>query len=818
MTVVTVAKVAVENTTYQFDKAFDYLVPPSLMQKAVAGCRIIVPFGPGNSRRQGVILALEQAEDEEKRKSVVTVLDEAPFFTSELLNMVTWLKERYFCTLYDAVKLLLPTGLTMKWKIVYALALPLEQIQPVCTDEELRLLTFLSQAGPTDANIIKKTEGLLQNAKLPEQLVKKGWLCKTQEVIRHVNDATQKMVRLTERYSHEEQEPKLTIKQKSVYRALRDIGAVSVKELCYFTGVTTAVVNNLVKGGIAEFYITEMYRNPYEQILQLTETETISLSHEQQQAYDGLLQQYHRGNGGISLLYGITGSGKTLVFMKLVDEVYRQGKGIIIMVPEISLTPQTLARFHKRYGNRVAVFHSALSMGERLDEWKRVKSGQALIAIGTRSAVFAPFTHLGLIIMDEEQEYTYKSEASPRYHAREVAKYRCAHHNALLVLASATPSLESYFMAKNGRYSLYTLSKRYGGAQLPQVIVADMNTQLLSGNMTAFSYELLQALEENLVRKEQSILLLNRRGYHTFVSCKHCKEVLTCPSCSISLTYHSANHRFMCHYCGYSMCFTNECPYCHEQELRYTGSGTQRAEEELYSLFPNARILRLDTDCIMRRYAFEKKMSAFQRGEYDIMIGTQMVAKGLDFENVTLVGVLSADQVLYSDDFRSNERGFNLLTQVIGRSGRGIKKGKAVVQTYTPENPVIGLASRQDYVHFYEQEIMFRKAMLYPPFADIAVIGFIGEEEYRVANASRLFLEILGELAIAEYADLPLRVLRPTPAQVAKINNKYRYKLIIKCKNNLKFREMLSRLLITCGKQKDFAGVTVYADSNPDMI
>lgn len=818
MAVVTVAKVAVENTTYQFDKAFDYLVPEPLKQKAAVGCRVIVPFGFANSRRQGMILALEQAEPEEKRKSVVTVLDEAPFFTSELLGMVNWLKERYFCTLYDAVKLLLPTGLNMKLKTMYAMAEPIEQLQDVYSQEELQLLTYISHVGSVDSELLKKTPDLLQNAKLPEQLVKKGWLIKTQEANRQINDATQKMVRLTKAYSQGEKEPKLTAKQKDVYHTLCDIGTASVKELCYFTGVTTAVVQNLVKYGIAEFYEIEVFRNPYEQIPEPQETEAILLSAQQQQAFNSLKTQYESGKGGVSLLYGVTGSGKTLVFLKLIDEVYRQGKGIIVMVPEISLTPQTIGRFHKRYGSRVAVFHSALSMGERLDEWKRVKNGQALIAVGTRSAIFAPFENLGLVIMDEEQEYTYKSEASPRYHARDVAKYRCAYHNALLVLSSATPSLESYFMAQHGKYSLATLPDRYGKAQLPEVIIADMNAQLPTGNTTSFSNELIEALQENLDQKEQSILLLNRRGYHTFVSCKNCGEVVTCPSCSISLTYHSANNRLMCHYCGYSVPFTKECPSCHENEVRYSGFGTQKAEEELFTLFPNARILRLDADSTMQRFAYETKMKAFANGAYDIIIGTQMVAKGLDFENVTLVGVLSADQVLYSDDFRSNERGFDLLTQVVGRSGRGTKKGRAIIQTYTPENPVITLAAHQDYVHFYEQEILFRKGMLYPPFADIVVIGFVGEQEQKVANAGSVFLDMLGKLAFESYKELPLRALRPTPAQVAKVSNKYRYKLLIKCKNNLKLRTMLSRLLVECGKQKAFSGVTVYADSNPDMI
>lgn len=504
--------------------------------------------------------------------------------------------------------------------------------------------------------------------------------------------------------------------------------------------------------------------------------------------------------------------------MRLIDEVKSDGRGIIVMVPEISLTPQTIGLFHQRYGRSVAVFHSGLSLSERLDEWKRVKNGEATIAVGTRSAVFAPFENLGLIIMDEEQETTYNSESSPRYHARDVAKFRCGYNKALLVLSSATPSVESYYLAKNGRYSLNTLSERYGEAKIPQVTVTNMNLELEKGNDTILSSELLQALQENLQNKKQSIVLLNRRGYNTFASCKSCGNVITCPNCSISLTYHSANNRLMCHYCGYSVPFTKECPNCHENRVHYSGVGTQRAEQQLVELLPDARILRLDTDSTMSRFAYEKKLRLFSDGEYDIIVGTQMVAKGLDFENVTLVGVLSADQTLYGDDFRSYERAFDLLTQVVGRSGRGKFEGRAIIQTYTPENPIIQLAAEQNYPIFYEKEIAIRKAMLYPPFSDICMVGFVGTVESKVREASSVFLSLLSQLARSEFSEQPMRALNPSPALISKVNNKYRYKLIIKCRNSKRFREMISHLLIDFSAKRTYSGVTVFVDMNPDII
>ena len=488
----------------------------------------------------------------------------------------------------------------------------------------------------------------------------------------------------------------------------------------------------------------------------------------------------------------------------------------LFMVPEIGLTPQTLSLFCKRYGSNVAVFHSALSVRERLEEWKRVKSGKAKIVIGTRSAVFAPLENVGLIIIDEEQEHTYKSEQSPRYSAIDVAKYRAAYNNSLLILASATPSVESYAAAQSGRYELCTLKNRYGNAVLPEVLTVDMRTEEKAAGSHAISKTLYDSLKQNLENGRQSILLINRRGFHTFAACNSCAEVICCPNCSISMTYHSANNRLMCHYCGYSVPFSSKCPECGEDAVRYSGFGTQKIEDELAALFPEARIVRMDTDSTAGKNSHEKLLDSFSKGEYDIMIGTQMVAKGLNFPNVTLVGVVSVDQQLYNDDFRSLERTFSLLTQVVGRAGRGEYEGVAVIQTLTPENEVIRLAAKQDYDEFFKTEIRLRKAMVYPPYCDLCVVGFTGGNESVVKAAANNALKLIVDYTKSEFEGEKIITLGPMPARVAKISGKFRYRLIIKCRNSKRFRQMISKLLIEMGTDSRFSSVTTYADINPE--
>ncbi len=803
-----VAGVAVEGTVYHFDKIFDYAVRPEDAERIQPGCRVSVPFARGNGTRQGMVMYLSE-QDSTGLKYISSVLDLEPVLTSEMLSLAQFMHRHYYCTLFEAVKSMLPTGLNYNLTTVYSAVLG--KCTDTLSDDGKAIYEYLCNAkSPQRRESIMGTFGL-SDFSLLEKLVREGFLSKEDDAYRRTSDKSVKMLRLSQDFA--EGNYKLTDKQQAVADLISDAGEASVKEICYYTGVTQAVVDAVVKKSVAEYFEAEVYRTP--------ETETAEklefpvLSEEQKKAFDGLYSKTLEDSGSVALLYGVTGSGKTAVFMQLIRSVVESGKGVIVMVPEIALTPQLVKKFKGLFSDDVAIFHSGLSLGERLDEFKRVQKGLAKIAVGTRSAIFAPFKNLGLIIMDEEQEHTYKSENKPRFHARDIAKFRCNSNNCLLLLSSATPDVESFYYAQSGRYSLFTLHNRFGSAQLPDVLTVDMNDEIRGGNTTGISSALLSAIEENLTNNKQSILLLNRRGYNTFAVCRSCKEVITCPNCSISLTYHNANKRLMCHYCGYSADITEECPSCSEKALQYCGSGTQRAEETLAELFPNARILRMDADSVMQKNAHEKLLSAFARGEYDILVGTQMVAKGLNFPKVTLVGVLSADQMLYSDDYRSFERAFSMFTQVVGRSGRGADKGRAIIQTYTPENPIIELSASQNYDAFFEDEIEIRRAMMYPPFSDILLLGFVGENKARTITCSNAFLARLKELCSEEYKDLPIRALGPSPALVSKVNNKYRYKIIIKSRNSQKLRGLISELLKEFGKDKNYKDVTVYADLKP---
>lgn len=801
-----IACVAVENTTYSFDKIFDYAVDESMISDVAIGKRVMVPFGSGNRKRQALVTELKNG-DTSKLKSIISVLDKEPVLTEEMVKLAVFMKDRYFCTYYDAVKTMLPAGINYNISTMYT-AVKDKDTEGLGIDEQQIYNYLLTQRKPVKSDTLSQTLGI--KADVFDELVKKGFLRKSDEAFRKVGDAVLKMVAVND--DADLSEVKLSEKQNRVLETLQTAGTASVKEICYYTGVTSSVVDTLVKKNLAYYYEDEIFRNDTNN--SIIENKEIILTEQQDLAYQNLLKDYNNDTAKVSLLFGITGSGKTSVFLKLIERVVEDDRGVIVMVPEISLTPQFINIFKSKFGDDVAVFHSGLSLGERLDEYKRVLRGIAKIAIGTRSASFAPFKNLGLIIMDEEQEHTYKSESSPRYQARDIAKFRAAEHNALLLLSSATPDIESYYNAQTGRYSFNKLSKRYGKAILPDVRIVDMNEEVAEGNTTLFSKELLTRLEENISKGEQSILLLNRRGHNTFAVCSNCRETVTCPHCSISLTYHSANNKLMCHYCGYSMNFVSECPSCHSKSLRFGGAGTQKIEQQLIDLLPEARVLRLDADSTMRKSSHERYLNAFSNGDYDILIGTQMVAKGLDFPKVTLVGVLNPDSMLYADDYRSYERTFSLLTQVVGRSGRGDKKGIALIQTFTPENNVISMAAAQDYERFYNNEIKIRQAMLYPPFADICMVGFVSDNHISVLKSSNDFMKRLVEKAKASYSDIPLRVLGPSPASIAKVSNKYRFKLIVKCRNNKRFRKLLSETLLEYNSIKENKNTTAYIDMN----
>lgn len=803
-----IAGVCVEDTVFHFDKIFSYIVPSELAEGVRAGCRVRVPFGGGNRSRQGIIVSISEGEAE-GLKSVSALLDAEPVLGEELLKMAEFMQKHYFCTYYDAVKAMLPAGLNFKITTVYSVVKDADTSS--FTNEQERIYTYLlKRKNPVKREKLCEVFGFSDPEPF-EELVRMGYLAKSDDAFRKMGDASVRMLRLCDNVDL--QSFTLTPKQESVAELLLSIGEASVKEICYYTGVTAAVADALVKKGIAEYFDAEVFRNTVPQLTQKADFPT--LSQKQQQVFEGIAELADSGKANVSLLYGVTGSGKTSVFMHLIRHTVAKGKGVILMVPEIALTPQLVNKFTALFGSQVAVFHSGLSFGERLDEYKRVKKGLAKIAVGTRSAVFAPFEDLGLIIMDEEQEHTYKAENKPRFHATELAKFRCSYNNCTLLLSSATPDVRSFYYAQSGRYSLFTLNERFGNSKLPLVNVVDMNEELSRGNTTGFSDYLLESLEQTIQEGKQAILLLNRRGFNTFAACKSCKEVVTCPNCSISMTYHSANNRLMCHYCGHSVPYSDKCPSCGSKGLRLSGTGTQKAEQVLADILPEARILRLDADSVMAKNAHEKLLSSFANGEYDILIGTQMVAKGLDFPNVTLVGVINADQMLYSDDYRSFERAFSMLTQVVGRSGRGDTEGNAVIQTFTPENPVIELAANQDYLSFFEGEIALRRAMIYPPFADLLLLGFVGENKEKTIACAKSFFAKLRQKLDEELPDYPIRVLGPSPALVSKVSNKYRYKIIIKCRSTSAFRVVISGLLADFGRDRDFKDITVYADSDP---
>ena len=624
-----------------------------------------------------------------------------------------------------------------------------------------------------------------------------------------IGDKSSKMATIN--IENENDLPRLTTKQRAVVDLLFDIGTASVDEICEFCSVGKAVLNNLEKYGVITFFDKQVYRKPYDLSKVKQSNEDIVLSEKQSSAYNKFLTMLEVG--GTGLLYGVTGSGKTKVYLKLIDKVIENGKDVIVLVPEIALTSQAVGIFYGRYGNRVAVIHSGLSMGERNDEYKRIADGEAKIVVGTRSAVFAPVKSLGLIVMDEEQESTYKSERTPKYHARDVANFRAKYNKALFLMASATPSLKSYSNAVNGRCTLCEIDERYGDAKLPSVVTVDMKAEIKNGNRTPISSVLREYLQEALDNNKQAILLINRRGYNTFIACTDCGNVITCPNCSISLTYHSSGNRLVCHYCGYSKRIDYKCPSCGSDNVRYSGYGTQRIEDELRSLFPQARVLRMDADTTSGKFSHDKLFSAFKNHEYDFLIGTQMVAKGLDFPDVTLVGVVNADNSLYDENYNSAEKSFDLITQVIGRSGRRDGEGKAVIQTINPYNTTLEFASSQNYKGFYNSEIALRKAMTYPPFCDIYCVYFVCDNENTAALCAKSFFDILKELNSENREELI--VLGPSPAKISKLNNQYRYRLSVKCKNSKNIRLLLNNILKRLNKIKEYKDVTVSVDLNP---
>ena len=743
--------VAVSNATFHFDKLYTYAVMPDQQDTVKLGSMVLVPFGRGSRARMGVVLACDAEPESAKLKYLFDVAPASACLTPELLRLVHFLKERTFCTYYEAVKAVIPYGAQ------YKPAVAADGVTPV----------------------------------LQKQLTRH-----TENSYRLVGGLPQK--------------PKPTAKQLAAV-ALLGGGPRTLNEL-EDKGISRAVLDNLCAKGVLECSKVNKSIDLYSSIP--LKNEPICLTAEQQAAYDALLPKLEDDAPHSALLYGVTGSGKTLVFLKLIAHCLEQGRKALVLVPEISLTPQMILRLKSQFGRRVAVQHSALNHTERLLQWQMIQDDGADIVVGTRSAIFSPLENIGLIIIDEEQEHTYRSESAPRYSAHEVARQRAAENGALLLLASATPSTESFYAAQHGRTQLVRLTQRYGGNPLPTVQIVDMRAELAAGNPREISLSLEDAIRRNLDAGKQTILLLNRRGYQTMAQCEDCREVLKCQKCSVPMVYHKSAHKVLCHYCGSQMEPPTVCPTC-GGKLQYRGFGTQKAEEELAKLFPDARVLRMDQDSTAAKDAHEKLLAKFAGHEYDIMVGTQMVAKGLDFEDVTLVGVLGIDSLLFAQGFRAYENVFSLITQVVGRSGRAKDPGFAIIQTTDPDNPVLNLAAAQDYDAFFEQEIAYRKLGLYPPFCGLCVIGFAGAKEIETARAAARFAALLGQQA-AKQPDLPLRVLGPTPGSIEKINDTYRYKLTIKCRNDRRFRDLVRSALELYEQEKLPSKATVAVDLHSD--
>ena len=744
--------VAVSNATFHFDKLYTYAVMPDQQDTVRLGSMVLVPFGRGSRARMGVVLACDAEPESAKLKFLFDVAPASACLTPELLRLVHFLKERTFCTYYEAVKAVIPYG---------------AQYKPTVAED-----------GVTP--VLQK------------------------QLIRHTENAYRLVGTLPPK-------PRPTAKQLAAVALLaggeRTLSALEEK------GISRSVLDNLCAKGVLECSKVNKSIDLYSSIP--LKNEPILLTEEQQAAYDALLPGLEDAAPHSALLYGVTGSGKTLVFLKLIEHCLQMGRRALVLVPEISLTPQMILRLKSQFGKRVAVQHSALNHTERLLQWQMIQDGGADIVVGTRSAIFSPLENIGLVIIDEEQEHTYRSESAPRYSAHEVARQRAAENGALLLLASATPSTESYYAAQHGRTQLVCLTKRYGGNPLPKVQIVDMRAELASGNPREISLAMEDAIRHNLEAGKQTILLLNRRGYQTVAQCEDCREVLKCQKCSVPMVYHKSAHKLLCHYCGSQLDPPPaRCPAC-GGKLQYRGFGTQKAEEELAKLFPEARILRMDQDTTAAKDAHEKLLAKFARHEYDIMVGTQMVAKGLDFEDVTLVGVLGIDSLLFAQGFRAYETVFSLVTQVVGRSGRAKDPGFAIIQTTDPDNPVLNLAAAQDYDAFFEQEIAYRKLGLYPPFCGLCVVGFAGPKESEVARASARFAALLGRQA-AKQPDLPLRVLGPTPGSIEKINDSYRYKLTVKCRNDRRFRDLIRETLTLYEQEKLPGKATVVVDLHSD--
>ncbi len=823
------AGVHILGAPYQIDKEYDYEIPRQLQGIINIGSVVIVPFGGGNRNVPGIVSSLKSECSFSGIKPIIGVPPGNLCIGKELYGICEFLKERCFCSIGEASKTVLPSGFSVRTSVYYvATGKSQDEHLSNSAKEIISYIAGLEKAYESELKV--KFEKAAASLKT---LVSKGYLERKTEANCKINTKSDRYIKLLLTPEelmllHESRKSIFTPKQQAALFELEKNPLTPMNELMELSGIGESVIKELTKKNAVEIVPIPKDRNPYKNITK-SENNDFTLSREQNEAFNKLYSLYKDTEPRAALLFGVTGSGKTNVMQKLVDACIKDGKSAIVLVPEIALTAQAVGIFASRYGENVAVLHSGLSSGERLDAWKRIDEGKACVVLGTRSAVFAPVKNLGLIVIDEEQESSFKSDMTPKYHARDIARYRCAKNNALMLLCSATPSIESYYKAKTGTYTLVEMQQRYGNARLPEVEICDLRDDEGSFEMPEgaentklaqkiLGDKLLSQIKTNLDKGEQSVLFINRRGYQAFISCRKCGFVLECPNCSVSMTYHKYGHgkdgKMVCHYCGYTVNVPKVCPVCESEHISAMGTGTQMLEEQLTQYFPNARLLRMDTDTTSGKFSHEQILDSFRRGDADILLGTQMVAKGHDFPKVSLVGVVNADASLHVPDFRANEKTFSLMTQVIGRAGRGNIPGRAYVQSYSPDHEVLRLSKTQNYEKFYESEIKLRRAAKYPPFCDIALVTFTSETDSDVHLAVNVFGKALDEALRQRFTDIKMIVYGPFEAGIYKVAGRYRMRYVLKCRNNTRTRQLL-RELYTEFLSKTSNDVSMSVDMNP---
>ncbi|MCR4693131.1 MAG: primosomal protein N' [Firmicutes bacterium] len=807
-----IAEIIVNYKSKKVDKLFDYAIPEELLSMVVLGSCVTVPFGRANKPKEGYVFSIKEKSSAKNLKSILNLSRKDKIIDEKQKELIKWMRDKYLVTYLDAVRAIAPSGAGInheEW-----IELISHDVKGSTAKEIVRILSENGGAmeinrlmGHFEANISSSISLLQKNGKV-------------QTVFKECQAAGDKVIRVAELamdaesifHTLESLEKSNAPVQAKMLDILTECGRLSLADLVHFSGGSYNALKALEKKGYIKTYEMTVLR---EIGANSTKPEKPKkLTDEQEKVLSPLCNAAKNGKYKKYLLHGVTGSGKTEVYMQLISEVVKNGRQAIMLVPEISLTPQTVARFRARFSDDIAIIHSGLSLGERYDQWKKIREGKANIVVGARSAVFAPFCDIGAIIIDEEHERSYKSEMSPRYETHEVAEFRAKQYGAVLLLASATPLVTSYYKAQNGKTQLLTMEKRFNNNRMPKVEIVDLRHELEKGNRSILSESLVSAISENLNNKKQTILFLNRRGYSTFVSCRSCGFVAECPNCSISLTYHKFSDTLKCHYCGYTVSNYKTCPECGSKYIRYFGGGTQKVEEEIHRFFPNATTIRMDIDTTSRKNAHESILKKFGEENIDILIGTQMVTKGLDFPNVTLVGVISADTMLNIDDYRAKERTFSILEQVTGRAGRADLEGKSIVQTYSPENSAIKLMQRHDYKQFYEDEIAVRRAMWYPPFCEMVAVIFSGKNESVTNRCAKFFVK-----NIADIGNQPQKsqILGPISAYISKIKNKYIFRILIKCENSDMITGILAGAKSLCEENPIYENVSVIIDKNPNM-